>query len=89
MDPATNVLKRNVLAEHLKQIVDLLEVKGDQIAALYELLAFKESKVPLTAANTGSPSVSTPLIPDVASTKAARRERLRLWSESHDAKRRT
>ncbi len=83
MDPATNVLKRNVLAEHLKQIVDLLEVKGDQIAALYELLTFKESKIPSTAAS------STPLIPDVASTKAARRERLRLWSENHDARRRT
>ena len=27
MDPASNVLKRNVLAEHLKEVVDTLEQK--------------------------------------------------------------
>ncbi|KAH8825022.1 centrosome microtubule-binding domain of Cep57-domain-containing protein [Flagelloscypha sp. PMI_526] len=41
LDAASNVPKRNLVAKHLKEVVDILEAKGDQIAALYDLLAFK------------------------------------------------
>lgn len=47
MDPASNVLKRNVLAEHLKEVIETMEHKGDQIAALYDLLSFKDQPVPV------------------------------------------
>ncbi|KAF8333529.1 uncharacterized protein EI90DRAFT_3121870 [Cantharellus anzutake] len=87
MDPATNVLKRNVLAEHLKQIIDSLEIKGDQIAAFYELLAFRDTKSPTATGSGGSPLASVRYVPDVARTKAARRERLRLWNENRKAAR--
>ncbi|KAG8932085.1 26S proteasome regulatory subunit 6A [Tulasnella sp. 417] len=46
MDAASNVAKRNVLAEHLREVIDILEQKGDQIASLYDLLAFKDKPVP-------------------------------------------
>jgi hypothetical protein len=42
MDPASNVLKRNVLADHLREIIDILEKKGDQIAALYDALKLRK-----------------------------------------------
>lgn len=42
MDPASNVLKRNVLADHLRDIIDILEKKGDQIAALYDALKLRK-----------------------------------------------
>lgn len=42
LDACGNVAKRNVLAEHLKEIIDTLEQKADQIAALYSLLSFKD-----------------------------------------------
>ncbi|GBE85280.1 hypothetical protein SCP_0704670 [Sparassis crispa] len=42
MDPTSNVVKRNVLAEHLREIIDILEQKGDQIASLYDLLTFND-----------------------------------------------
>ena len=62
MDAISNVPKRNVLAEHLKEVIDVLEQKvgsivgflwvfhanshlrkqGDQIAALYDCLEFKD-----------------------------------------------
>ncbi|THH03864.1 hypothetical protein EW145_g5947 [Phellinidium pouzarii] len=45
MDAASNVPKRNVLAEHLKDVINTLEQKGDQIASLYDLLAFKDKPV--------------------------------------------
>ncbi|KAI5118867.1 hypothetical protein M0805_005310 [Coniferiporia weirii] len=45
MDAASNVPKRNVLAEHLKEVINTLEQKGDQIASLYDLLAFKDKPV--------------------------------------------
>jgi Centrosome microtubule-binding domain of Cep57 len=57
MDATSNVPKRNALAQHLKEIVDILEQKvrssfrdlvylltmsqGDQTASLYDLLTFK------------------------------------------------
>ncbi|KAG8736444.1 hypothetical protein FRC10_009315 [Ceratobasidium sp. 414] len=44
--PASNVAKRNVLAEHLKEVIDTLEKKGDQIASLYDLLQFNDKPVP-------------------------------------------
>ncbi|QRW06707.1 hypothetical protein RhiLY_05706 [Ceratobasidium sp. AG-Ba] len=43
--PASNVAKRNVLAEHLKEVIDTLEKKGDQIASLYDLLQFNDKPV--------------------------------------------
>jgi Centrosome microtubule-binding domain of Cep57 len=42
MDPASNALKRNVLADHLREIIDILERKGDQIAALYDSLKLRK-----------------------------------------------
>jgi hypothetical protein len=38
MDPASNILKRNLLAEHLREVIDTLEAKSDQISALYDAL---------------------------------------------------
>ncbi|RDB24453.1 hypothetical protein Hypma_008433 [Hypsizygus marmoreus] len=45
MDPVSDVPKRNVLAKHLREVIDILEQKGDQIAALYDLLTFKDKPV--------------------------------------------
>ncbi|KAM6494066.1 hypothetical protein JOM56_010427 [Amanita muscaria] len=42
MDAVSEVRRRNILAKHLKEVVDILEQKGDQIAALYDLLSFKD-----------------------------------------------
>jgi Centrosome microtubule-binding domain of Cep57 len=42
MDPASNILKRHVLADHLREVIEALEEKGDQIASLYDLLSFKD-----------------------------------------------
>ncbi|KDQ09859.1 hypothetical protein BOTBODRAFT_58395 [Botryobasidium botryosum FD-172 SS1] len=42
MDAASSPAKRHVLAEHLKEVVDTLEHKGDQIASLYDLLNYKD-----------------------------------------------
>ncbi|KAG9223886.1 hypothetical protein CCMSSC00406_0007748 [Pleurotus cornucopiae] len=43
MDPVSNVRKRNMLAQHLHEVVDTMEQKGDQIAKLYSLLTFKDT----------------------------------------------
>ncbi|KAG6812112.1 hypothetical protein H0H92_004341 [Tricholoma furcatifolium] len=45
MDPVSDVPRRNLLAQHLREVVDVLEQKGDQIAALYDLLTFKDKPV--------------------------------------------
>ncbi|KAI0061607.1 hypothetical protein BV25DRAFT_1826312 [Artomyces pyxidatus] len=45
MDPASNVVKRNVLAQHLREVIDTLEQRGDQIASLYDLLTFEDKPV--------------------------------------------
>ncbi|KII90515.1 hypothetical protein PLICRDRAFT_39079 [Plicaturopsis crispa FD-325 SS-3] len=45
IDAASNVAKRNVLARHLREVIDVLEQKGDQIASLYDLLNFKDKNV--------------------------------------------
>ncbi|EPQ54722.1 hypothetical protein GLOTRDRAFT_139237 [Gloeophyllum trabeum ATCC 11539] len=45
MDPASDVAKRNVLADHLRDVIDILEQKGDQIASLYGLLDFKDKPI--------------------------------------------
>ncbi|KAI0259791.1 hypothetical protein BC834DRAFT_596013 [Gloeopeniophorella convolvens] len=42
MDAASNVVKRNVLAQHLREVIDILEQRGDQIASLYDLLTFED-----------------------------------------------
>ncbi|VDC04567.1 unnamed protein product [Peniophora sp. CBMAI 1063] len=42
MDPISNVAKRNVLAEHLREVIDALEEREDQIASLYDLLTYKD-----------------------------------------------
>ncbi|KAF6741445.1 hypothetical protein DFP72DRAFT_1037363 [Ephemerocybe angulata] len=42
MDPVSDVPRRNYLAKHLREVVDILEQKGDQIASLSDLLAFKD-----------------------------------------------
>ncbi|KAF8336782.1 hypothetical protein F5887DRAFT_986477 [Amanita rubescens] len=45
MDAASEVRRRNILAQHLKEVVDILEQKGDQIASLYDLLSFRDKPV--------------------------------------------
>ncbi|ESK89236.1 proteophosphoglycan ppg4 [Moniliophthora roreri MCA 2997] len=42
MDPVSDVPRRNLLAQHLREVVDILEQKGDQIASLYDLLTFQD-----------------------------------------------
>ncbi|OJT13846.1 hypothetical protein TRAPUB_9616 [Trametes pubescens] len=61
MDPVSNVVKRNVLADHLREVIDILEQKGNQIASLYDLLTFKdkpasESAVPQQPAGKRMPT---------------------------------
>ncbi|KAJ7509784.1 hypothetical protein B0H11DRAFT_1901171 [Mycena galericulata] len=46
MDAVSDVPKRNMLAKHLREVVDLLEQKGDQIASLYDCLTFKDKPLP-------------------------------------------
>ncbi|KAE9405716.1 hypothetical protein BT96DRAFT_1015432 [Gymnopus androsaceus JB14] len=46
MDPVSDVPRRNMLAQHLREVVDILEQKGDQIASLYDLLTFKDKAEP-------------------------------------------
>ncbi|KAF9068607.1 hypothetical protein BDP27DRAFT_1326998 [Rhodocollybia butyracea] len=46
MDPVSDVPRRNLLAQHLREVVDILEQKGDQIASLYDLLTFKNKPIP-------------------------------------------
>jgi DNA-binding FrmR family transcriptional regulator len=41
MDAASNKARRRVLADHLREVIDQLERKGDQIAGLYEILEVK------------------------------------------------
>ncbi|KAJ7645512.1 hypothetical protein DFH06DRAFT_1050952 [Mycena polygramma] len=45
MDAVSDVPKRNMLAKHLREVVDILEQKGDQIASLYDCLTFKDKPV--------------------------------------------
>lgn len=42
MDPAApDVAKRKILAEHLKESIDVLELKADEIKRLYDLLHYR------------------------------------------------
>ncbi|KAJ6557320.1 hypothetical protein DFH09DRAFT_1163769 [Mycena vulgaris] len=45
MDAVSDVPKRNMLAKHLREVVDILEQKGDQIASLYDCLTFKDKPI--------------------------------------------
>ncbi|KAF7346150.1 AAA family ATPase [Mycena sanguinolenta] len=45
MDAVSDVPKRNMLAKHLREVVDILEQKGDQIASLYACLTFKDRPI--------------------------------------------
>ncbi|KAF8630896.1 hypothetical protein AX17_005254 [Amanita inopinata Kibby_2008] len=60
MDAVSEVRRRNVLAQHIKEVVDMLEQKGDQIASLYDLLSFKDKPVSESAvpSKTGQSSSS-------------------------------
>ncbi|OCF33341.1 hypothetical protein I316_05083 [Kwoniella heveanensis BCC8398] len=42
LDPASVSAKRHVLADHLKEVIDTLEQKADQIGDLYHLLSFSD-----------------------------------------------
>ncbi|KAF9220472.1 hypothetical protein BS17DRAFT_787047 [Gyrodon lividus] len=42
LDCATQAAKRHVAADHLRDVIDILERKGNQIALLYDLLIFKD-----------------------------------------------
>ncbi|OWZ34539.1 hypothetical protein C347_01923 [Cryptococcus neoformans AD2-60a] len=45
LDPASVSAKRHVLADHLREVIDLLELKAGQISDLYDLLAFKDKPI--------------------------------------------
>ncbi|RDX49872.1 hypothetical protein OH76DRAFT_1403113 [Lentinus brumalis] len=60
MDPVSNVVKRNVLADHLREVIDILEQKGNQIASLYDLLTFKDKPVSESIVPEKPPSRSAP-----------------------------
>ncbi|WOO79028.1 uncharacterized protein LOC62_02G002565 [Vanrija pseudolonga] len=45
LDVASAVAKRHVLAQHLKEVIDTLELKADQISALYSLLSVSDRPV--------------------------------------------
>ncbi|PVF98469.1 hypothetical protein CPB86DRAFT_758402 [Serendipita vermifera] len=45
MDAASEMIKRNLLANHLREVIDILEQKGDQIASLYDLLHFEDKPI--------------------------------------------
>ncbi|KAJ7212269.1 hypothetical protein GGX14DRAFT_448485 [Mycena pura] len=45
MDAVSDVPKRHLLAKHLREVVDILEQKGDQIASLYRCLTFKDNPI--------------------------------------------
>ncbi|KIY46586.1 hypothetical protein FISHEDRAFT_75505 [Fistulina hepatica ATCC 64428] len=45
MDAVSDVRRRNILAQHLREVVDILEQKGDQVASLYDLLTFRDKAV--------------------------------------------
>ncbi|KAJ7288548.1 hypothetical protein C8J57DRAFT_1166320, partial [Mycena rebaudengoi] len=47
MDAVSDVPRRNMVARHLREVVDVLEQKGDQIASLYDCLTFKDKPVPV------------------------------------------
>ncbi|KAG6882163.1 hypothetical protein C0992_012582 [Termitomyces sp. T32_za158] len=82
MDPVSDVARRNLLAKHLREVVDILEQKGDQIAALYDLLTFKdkpveESVVPprrltkTSAKMQSGRAVSTTAVPSTSTSRSA------------------
>ncbi|KAK0221898.1 hypothetical protein IW262DRAFT_1296528 [Armillaria fumosa] len=54
MDAVSDVPKRNMLAQHLREVVDILEQKGDQIASLTDLLTFKDKPAAESVLNKGS-----------------------------------
>lgn len=54
MDAASDASKRRLLADHLREIIDVLEQKADQIASLYDLLHFEDKPLPPSSA--GVPS---------------------------------
>nr|XP_018267304.1 uncharacterized protein I303_01289 [Kwoniella dejecticola CBS 10117]OBR89462.1 hypothetical protein I303_01289 [Kwoniella dejecticola CBS 10117] len=54
LDPASISSKRHVLAEHLKEVIDVLEQKADQIGDLYELLEFSDRPISPPAAQSQS-----------------------------------
>ncbi|CCM06128.1 uncharacterized protein FIBRA_08377 [Fibroporia radiculosa] len=61
MDAVSNVVKRNVVAGNLREVIDLLEQKGDQIASLYDLLSFQDKPENPVATQHSRESMSRPL----------------------------
>ncbi|KAH7906510.1 hypothetical protein BJ138DRAFT_1094012 [Hygrophoropsis aurantiaca] len=47
MDSATAATKRNVVAQHLRDVIEVMERKSNQIASLYDLLKFEDKPVPV------------------------------------------
>ncbi|KAF8552741.1 hypothetical protein OG21DRAFT_1511060 [Imleria badia] len=45
LDCATQVAKRHVVGDRLRDVIEVLERKGNQIASLYDLLIFKDKPV--------------------------------------------
>ncbi|KAI6101976.1 hypothetical protein EV401DRAFT_2025538 [Pisolithus croceorrhizus] len=45
MDCATQATKRHMVADHLRDVINTIERKGDQITSLYGLLAFKDKPI--------------------------------------------
>ncbi|KAF5369106.1 hypothetical protein D9615_010432 [Tricholomella constricta] len=72
MDPVSDVPRRNILAKHLREVVDILEQKGDQIAALYDLLNFKDKPVSESVVPSRSSKPRTASTTAVASSSLGR-----------------
>jgi Centrosome microtubule-binding domain of Cep57 len=58
MDAASDASKRRLLANHLREVIDVLEQKGDQIASLYDLLHFEDKPLSSMPASNPGPSTS-------------------------------
>nr|XP_031861374.1 uncharacterized protein CI109_003346 [Kwoniella shandongensis]KAA5528446.1 hypothetical protein CI109_003346 [Kwoniella shandongensis] len=56
LDPASVSAKRHVLASHLREVIDTLEKKADQIGDLYDLLAYNDKPLSNSGRQSGEGS---------------------------------
>jgi len=76
MDAASNVVRRNVLAQHLREVIDVLEQRGDQIASLYDLLTFEDKPVARSVVPEKDPGKQEPVGLERTRHSGSRKRRL-------------
>ncbi|KAF7291611.1 AAA family ATPase [Mycena chlorophos] len=54
MDAVSDVPKRNLVAKHLREVIDILEPLGDRIADLYSCLTYKDKPIPASKRTAGA-----------------------------------